>query len=292
MTARTTYPIPAAFIWRRVHSLMGLWLVVFLCEHLFVNSQAALWFGEDGKRFVALANLLQSIPALQVVECLLIGVPVLVHTIWGIRRVYLAKTNSWITDGTTPSLPQFGRNWAFTWQRLSSWILVVGVIAHVVQVRWIADPRKAYIDHQEVAMVRVSFDEGLFSVADRLHVQLFSHRQIAGMAEDGGFSKALKQFSLKENELVAVAKDRGTAILLTVRDTFKSPWMCALYSIFVLAAVFHALNGFWTFLLTWGLILSVSSQKAFQKLGWVGMVILSALGFAAIWMTFWMNLRQ
>lgn len=36
-------PLPSAFIWRRAHSLTGLWLVLFLIEHLLTNSQAALF---------------------------------------------------------------------------------------------------------------------------------------------------------------------------------------------------------------------------------------------------------
>ena len=51
MTAATAV-IPRAFIWRRLHSLMGLWLVLFLGEHLLTNSQAALWLGDNGKGFV------------------------------------------------------------------------------------------------------------------------------------------------------------------------------------------------------------------------------------------------
>jgi succinate dehydrogenase / fumarate reductase cytochrome b subunit len=62
---------------------------------------------------------------------------------------------------------------------------------------------------------------------------------------------------------VAVAPDRGTAMLLTVRDTFKSPIMEIFYSLFLLAALFHAFNGFWTFFLTWGLILSINARKVF-----------------------------
>ncbi|MBF8263595.1 MAG: sdhC [Parachlamydiales bacterium] len=280
MSERTIHSIPTFFIWRRVHSLMGFWLVVFLCEHLFVNSQAALC--EDGKRFVDLVNLLQAIPALKVVECVLIGLPILFHTIWGIRRVYSAKTNSWPSDGSKPYMP-YARNHAFTWQRLSSWILAVGIIAHVVQMRFIDYPKKAFLDHQEKALVKITADPGLDSLAQRLHVSLYSAEQIEALKLD---------MPLKKNQLVAAAPDRGTAMLLTVRDTFKSPWMCILYSLFVLAAVFHACNGFWTFLLTWGLILSTAAQKTFQRLGWVGMAVLSFLGLAAIWMTFWINLRH
>ena len=298
-TAPSSRALPSAFIWRRVHSLMGFWLVIFLCEHLFVNSQAALWLGDDGKGFVNLVNLLQAIPALQAVEIVLIGTPILVHTIWGIKRACSAKTNTWPSDGSKPSLPGYVRNQAFTWQRISSWILIVGMIAHVIQVRFIDYPKKAFFNNQEQAMVRISYDEGLVSLAGRLKVSLFSAAQIAAMqtradlvsAQNGDWIKMLASFTLKENQLVAVAPDRGTAILLTVRNMFKNPILEILYSLFLFVAVFHAVNGFWTFLLTWGLILSVASQKAFQKLGLAGMIVLAMLGLSAIWLTFWINLR-
>ncbi len=292
----TIRSIPTAFIWRRVHSLMGFWLVIFLCEHLFVNSQAALWIGNDGKNFISLVNLLQALPALQVVECVLIGTPVLFHTVWGIQRALDAKTNSWKSDGSTPSLPGYARNHAFTWQRLSSWILVVGLIAHVVQMRFVDYPKKAFLNNREVAMVKITSDAGLAALAERLHVSLFSPSQIADMQAASQLPKdylqQLASYKLKDHQLVAEASDRGTAILLTVRDTFKNPWMDILYSLFVLAAVYHGLNGFWTFLITWGAILSVASQKLCSKLGMAGMAVLTCLGLAAIWLTYWVNLRH
>jgi succinate dehydrogenase / fumarate reductase, cytochrome b subunit len=286
--------IPTAFIWRRVHSLMGLWLVVFLCEHLFINSQAALWLGDDGKNFVSLVNLLQAIPALQVVECILIGTPILVHTIWGVKRVWDAKINSFPSDGSQPSLP-YARNQAFTWQRLSSWILVAGLIAHVVQMRFVDYPKRAFRNNQEFALVKISTDAGLDSLSQRLGVSLYSAEKIAAMKmapEEGDFVKQLDTYRLKKNQIVAAAPDRGKAILLTVRDTFKSPLMDVLYTLFVLAAVFHGCNGFWTFLITWGMILSAVSQKLMSKLGLAAMAALSLLGLAAIWLTYWFNLRH
>ena len=60
--------ISSTFIWRRVHSLMGFWLVLYLILHLLTNSQAALWIGDDGNGFVRMVNSLESLPYLQVVE--------------------------------------------------------------------------------------------------------------------------------------------------------------------------------------------------------------------------------
>lgn len=270
MWMATNTAVSSEFIWRRVHSLMGLWLVLFLSEHLIVNSQAALWIGDDGSLFVSLVNSLESLPFLQVIETLLIGVPFAVHMVWGISRLFQAKNNAHKTDGSTPSLGHFGRNKAFSWQRLSSWILLVGVIAHVVQMRFVEMPKKEHIDGQEKFIATVSFDDGLETLAPRLGVELTS---------------------LNEGKVHVSSPSMGGAMLLMVRDTFKNPFLSVLYSIFVLAAAFHAFNGFWTFLITWGAILSYRSQRAMIPVSVVGIGLLSFLGLFTIWGTYWINLR-
>lgn len=319
-----TSSISTTFIWRRVHSLMGLWLVLYLIIHLITNSQAALWIGDDGNGFIKMVNALESLPYLQVVETVLIGIPLLIHGIWGIKRALTAKTNSMKGDGSLPGL-KYGRNRAFTWQRLTSWILLVGIIGHVVQMRFLDAPKKGSSPAGEQYFVRVSFDEGLYTLAARLHVNLFSPadvenvaKQVKGMGllpkpkldygmynadedsarmmvqkaqEEKEWMEVLASFKLKPNEVVAVSGMPGTAFLLMVRDTFKSPVWAVLYTLFLLAAAFHAFNGFWTFLITWGMILSYRSQKAMVPVSIVGMVILSFLGFVAIWCSYWVNLR-
>src|SRR5579872_295953 len=92
--AVSTAPVSSAFLWRRVHSLMGLWLVLYLIVHLIVNSQAALWIGDDGSGFVRLVNSLESLPYLQVVETVFIAIPLAVHGGWGIHRAWSARLNS------------------------------------------------------------------------------------------------------------------------------------------------------------------------------------------------------
>ncbi len=287
-SARRTIPTP--FIWRRVHSLMGLWLVIYLTEHLLVNSQAALWIGDDGHGFVRLVNLLESLPYLQVVEVVLIGIPLLIHAVWGIKRIFVAKRNSGKSDGSKPSLGEYSRNRAFTWQRITSWVLLFGIIAHVVQMRFLDFPKKAVLNYQEQSMVKVNFDEGLYTLAPRLGVKLYSSSEIEQI-EKSSWQETLSSFHLKKNQVVAVSATPGTAMLLTLRDTFKNPILAVLYTIFVLAAAFHAFNGFWTFLITWGVILSMPSQKSMTKVALVGVLVLSFLGLAAIWGSYWINLR-
>lgn len=262
--ATPTEMISHPFIWRRVHSLMGLWLILYLIEHLIVNSQATLWIGDDGVGFVRLVNSLESLPYLQVIEIVFIGIPLILHGYWGVKRALSAKNNTGKTDGSVPSM-QYGRNKAYNWQRLTSWILLACVIGHVVQMRFVQMPKE--INGQYI--VYLQHDEGLKSVAARIHVPL----------------------SREGNRVVALAPSSGKAMLLMVRETFKSPLMAVLYSIFVLAAAFHAFNGFWTSLITWGVLLSYRSQKAMIPICWVGVGLLAFLGLAAIWGSYWMNLR-
>ena len=320
--------VSSTFIWRRLHSLMGLWLILYLFEHFLVNSQAALWIGDDGSGFVQLVNSLESLPYLQVIETVFIGIPFLIHGAWGVKRALTSKRNSSSSNGSSPSL-KYGRNKAFTWQRITSWILLVGVVAHVVQMRFLYYPMKAANGQYYVP---VTFDEGLYGLGARLNVQIYSPEDLANLKEeiDGIPKRSLPVFSwvegarsaqyssekgselneiriveevrksveeigrftLQKDQVLIQASSPGKAMLLMVRDTFKSPLMMILYTIFVLAAAFHAFNGFWTSLITWGMILSYRSQKALIPLGLIGMGVLSFLGLAAIWGSYWINLRQ
>ncbi len=268
MTTQTEV-VSGVFAWRRVHSLMGLWLVIFLIEHLIVNSQATLWLGDDGIGFVRLTNLLESLPYLQVIETLFIGVPLALHMVWGVKRAFIAKSNAKSSDGSTPSLP-YSRNRAFSWQRITSWILLVGIVVHVAQMRFLSAPKAIGSGSETRYTVSVTEDPGLASIANRVGVAL----------------------EKQETSVRVLAKTPGKAMLFMVRETFKSPYWSIGYTIFVLAAAFHAFNGFWTSLITWGVVLSYRSQKAFLPICWLGMGLLAFLGLAAIWGSYWLNLRN
>ena len=335
-----TNTIPKAFIWRRVHSLMGLWLVVFLIEHLLTNSQAALWLGDNGRGFVNMVNALHNLPYLEVIEVGLLGIPLLIHMFWGVQYLLTGKINTGKSDGTTPHLP-LRRNRAYSLQRITSWILLIGIICHVAKFRFLDYPTKVVAGEEVCYFIPISMDDGLYTLSKRLDVTLYDAASIAKEKMDfelrssesvlvgaanqiteektdlwsgplpqaysaqkervlGGAQKyqnqeifvhALDRVKLSKGNVLACAKDFGTATLLAVRNTFKSPIYMGLYTIFVLAACFHACNGFWTFLLTWGWVLKMSAQRAWTTVVAVMMVGLVFLGLAAIWGTYWINLR-
>jgi len=337
----TTQTLPRAFVWRRVHSLMGLWLVLFLLEHLITNSQAALLLGENGGGFVRMVNLIHDFPYLPVIELFLIGTPIALHAALGIKYLFTAKANSFKTDGSAPSL-KYGRNKAYTWQRITSWILLFGIIGHVAKFRFIEYPEVVNEGNKSYYFVKLDMDVGLYTVASRLGVEIYDEQKIekekmlfASLEEDKSllekaeqlrkqeklsiihgagpsiyhqqdadllstaqsyqlkskWLKALSKMNISPKQVIAVSESFGVVSMLEVRDTFKSPIYVVLYTIFVLAACFHAFNGLWTFIISWGLVFKRAAQKSMVTFCIALMVGIAFLGLAAIWGTYWLNLR-
>lgn len=306
----TEQPLPSAFIWRRLHSFTGIWLSIFIIFHLLTNSQAALLIGNDGSGFIHSVNAIHNTPFLPIVEIGILAVPILIHMIWGIKYLRSAEYNSFGNTGHTPYLPQYKKNHAYTWQRITSWLLVVGVIAHVVHMRFIEYPSSAATGTGHAYMVRISHDAGLDTLAARLGVTLYTAEEIDKLKLDTSgaptqspvavqeteerqaWIQALQHKPLRPGEVIATADNFGTAELLMVRDTFKIPLMIVLYTLLVLAACFHAFNGLWTFMISWGVTLTERSQKLMRKVATTLMLVVGGLGLAAVWLTYWINLKS
>jgi succinate dehydrogenase / fumarate reductase cytochrome b subunit len=333
MTTKT-FTLPKAFIWRRLHSLLGLWIVIFLIEHMVTNSQAALLVGQNGMGFIRAVNFLKHLPYLPVIEIVLLGVPILLHGVWGVRILMTSKMNASSGKGNRPALPDYKRNQAYVWQRVTSWILLFGLLFHIGSMRFYLYPVSVNTGERSYEFVRIGMDPGLYSVADRLGVKLYNQdeieratheihfvsksleerrEKIEKLQEEEGHryheetDKTIQAYQMLENkklwlegltkrrissnEVIAEAPNFGTAVLLVVRDSFRNIWIAALYTIFVLAAVFHAFNGLWTFMITWGMILKMRSQSSGVNWCVAIMCIIGFLGLASIWGTYFINLR-
>jgi len=326
-------PVPKAFVWRRLHSFTGIMLAIYLLEHLGTNSQAALWLGDDGIEFIRLVNVIHGIPYLQVVEWLLIGIPFLIHGVLGVRIALQGRSNSRKSDGSRPALPQYSRNRAYTWQRISAWILLFGVVAHVIHMRIIRQPKTIVAGREQTYVVKLDNDPGLPLVAGRLQVALYDSSQIqkeqqllqarqraaniaalaiqkqpldSPAAEEiitplrveqqqvqlfSSFVNTLLSYNLGPSQLLGVTSDYGAAMLLMVRNAMSIPWICILYTVFVLSASFHAYNGVWTAMVSWGIVMSQRSQRRAALFCSFLVWLFSFLGLAAVWGTYWINLR-
>lgn len=298
---------PKEFFWRRLHSLTGLFFALFLIQHLLVNSQAALFIGDDGKGFVNAVEAIHNFPYLPVIELVFLGIPICIHMFWGIRYLQTSQQNAYAFNslGEKPCLPEYPRNKAYTWQRITSWILLAAILLHVLQMRFIEEPLSIKQGAQKYYFVRAYNDPGLASVAARLEVQLIDAAGQQGLEkqpldrqegkeslEAMDYQTIFKKRPLKDGQVLLQAKNFGTAELLMVRETFKSPLMIALYTIFVLSACFHGFNGLWTFMIKWGVTMTDRSQKLMLKISTTLMFLIAFLGLAAIWGTYWLNLKQ
>jgi succinate dehydrogenase / fumarate reductase cytochrome b subunit len=127
-TASTTAPdlaVPLAggrhhFLLRRLHSLTGIIFGGYLIIHLLVNATLA----EGGRIFQMQVDKIHSLPFLVVVETLLIYIPILYHTVYGV----------WITATGQPNIShyRYAKNWFYFFQRLSAIIIVAFMIFHVL----------------------------------------------------------------------------------------------------------------------------------------------------------------
>jgi succinate dehydrogenase / fumarate reductase cytochrome b subunit len=320
--------IPKEFIFRRLHSLMGFWFLLFLMEHLFTNSQAGVYFINHQNWFVRSVDFLQNLPYLHFIEIGLLGIPIFYHAAWGIVYMLSSKSNSFHSNGTT-TLMKTGRNRAYTLQRISAWILALGIVLHVLQMRFFEYPAK----FQNKFYAPIEMDAGLYELANRLGVELYSQesiekekiklgelehkmelvqarydekqKEVTANEYDQEMAtiyetlqkrdalrehvKGLESKRLDKDEVMCVSKSFGNLELLNVRETFTSPLLCILYTIFVLAAVFHGFNGLWTFLITWGIILSNKSQSSWVNVSYGLMFVLGVLAMMSIWGTYFLG---
>lgn len=292
--SRSSVIAPRAYLWRRLHSIMGLMIVLFLIEHIITNSQAALLIGDNGIGFINAVNFIKNLPYLPALEIVLIGTPIFIHAFLGVKYLMTGKMNSWPSSGNKPSLTRYARNHAYSWQRITSWILMIGIILHVWYMRFYNYPTHVRVADKEFYLTRLTIDSGLESVAERLGVTLYTAADIVDSVniQPPAVIQALSEKTLNNQQLMAISPDFGTATLLMVRDAFKSPFKGLLYTLFILAASFHAFNGLWTFCITWGWVIKARSQAKLVNLCTGIMVVIALLGLACIWGTYWVNLPR
>jgi succinate dehydrogenase / fumarate reductase cytochrome b subunit len=311
----TERKLPKSFIMRRIHSMFGLWLAIYLFEHLLVNSQAAFYFQDDGASFIRMVNKLEDLPYLPVIEIVFLGLPFFIHMVWGVLYLRSAKYNAHKTDGEKPALPQYKRNRAYSWERITAWILLPLIILHVLHMRLWNGHLVTYHGGQSHYMTRLMEEKGLYGVSERLGAKIYRQDDLDSLekslsqdksslekleptseeyyrfqdkiGEDEKWIETAKKKPLKKGQVLAITSTPGAAFFLMARETFKSPVMVLLYSLFVIAACYHAFNGFWTFMITWGVTLTRRSQKWMRRCTNVLMLVTTLMGLIAVWGVYW-----
>ena len=232
------------FFFKRIHSLTGLGLVLFLLMHLWTNSQVAwtIWWGSDG--FEKSVNALNALPFLRVLEIGFLAVPLVVHGYFGWRGSVLPHYSVLKSIGGEPSLGDLPSNRLYTWQRWSGLILMVLIIWHVLEMRlW----------HRPVPIPSNVVE------ADTWY--------LVQLKEQGE----------------RVVSSLGKGVFLVLQETFKNIWISLLYTSFVVIASYHAARGVFTAGISWGILVFPLQRKRGWFWSKILFVVLVCLGMVPIW---------
>jgi succinate dehydrogenase / fumarate reductase cytochrome b subunit len=198
--------------------------------------------------------------------------------------------------------------------------------------RFLKHPTRVELGDKEEFIIPVKMDAGLYTLGGRLGLKLYDSKAIQdldrqaslqlhlleksmpprGIDNNGLYNEQeahilekmqalnlekmmaleLQKQSLKPSEVAVLSPNFGTAVLMVVRETFKSLWLCILYTFFVIAACFHACNGLWTFGISWGITLSERSRHLSRRFANIVLFTLLFLGLSSIWGSYWINLKN
>lgn len=121
------------FFIRRFHSLIALIPIgLFLCVHLLLNSSVFL---NGNESYLQVIEFMKNAPFIEVLELVLIALPIIFHAIYGFYIVYVAKNNM--------LKYKYMRNWNFYFQRITAVIVTAFLLWHVITLRFlIHDPQE------------------------------------------------------------------------------------------------------------------------------------------------------
>ena len=120
------------FALRRLHSLTGVVFGGYIVVHLLINAtllQSALpfIFGVEHDVYQAQVDVIHNTPFLVAVEWTAIYLPILFHGIYGILVAVSGRPNA--------GSYAYGKNWAYTAQRATSFILLAFILFHVLTMK-------------------------------------------------------------------------------------------------------------------------------------------------------------
>ena len=139
------------FLLRRLHSLTGIVFGGYLIVHLLVNATIA----QGGAVYQTQVNKIHDLPFLPVIEWTFIYIPIIYHTIYGI----------WITLTGQPNVNSYpyGKNWAYTLQRLSAIIIVFFILFHVLSLKYgLFGKNLSFDPHRALPTVGTHLDTSTF----------------------------------------------------------------------------------------------------------------------------------
>ncbi len=220
------------FLVRRLHSLSGLVPVgVFLCMHLFANA-SIMTPGEPGAQFQSAVDRIRSLgPFLVPVEMVGIFLPLLFHALVGFMIIFSGKSNA-------QQYPHLG-NVRYTLQRTTGMIAMVFILYHVWQMHWLGRPfGGAQFEFQDAARSAAAPFQSAWWVAPIYAIGVLSC-----------------VFHLANGLWTSLIT---WGITIKPRSQRVAGYVCSAFGVVLALAGLGAINGFRTFVISDGTVVSTS----------------------------------
>lgn len=134
------------FFLRRLHSLSGMFPIgAYMVFHLFMNSVATF----SPENFNNVIHFLRSIPYLELLEIMVLFVPIVFHALYGLIITRTSKPNQMTYSHL--------ENWRYYLQRVTGVIGLFFIWFHVYQLRFVEDLDYDYIANAFAGYAHFSF---------------------------------------------------------------------------------------------------------------------------------------
>jgi succinate dehydrogenase / fumarate reductase, cytochrome b subunit len=114
------------------------------------------------------------------------------------------------------------------------------------------------------------------------HYSYFRNRMLVLQRYTGVFLVIFIAWHVFETRFQVAVGNAAEADFNMMADILSNPFMLAFYIVGVLSATFHLANGFWSFLVTWGITQSERSQRYANYVLLLIFVVLSIIGIRAL----------
>lgn len=266
-------------ILRRVFSITGFIAVIFFIQHLFINFFSSFWLINKAKYFISMITFYHTIIGIKYLEIVFIAIPFILHGLIGLKYM-IKKRYSLKTDVF------YDQQKGCVFQRITAWILLIGIALHVLQMRFINHPIKTQINNEKYFAVKVKKSDKIYKVAKKLNFKILEKKAPNKISYQKVHVMKNQDNILDANQTYALTKNSSKALLIVIINNFQSKIMVFLYTVYVIAASFHVFNGLWLFLISFKIIKTDIAKKNVLKIC-MGLVFLYFIfGLSAIWVNF------
>jgi len=195
--------------------------IIFFIQHLFINFLSSFWIFNNAKYFISFITFYHNLRGIKYIEIIFIAIPFILHALIGLKYM-IGRRYSFKSDKL------YDQQKAYVLQKITAWILIIGILLHVLQMRFINHPATVTIDNQKYFALEITKSEKLSKIAKKLDFKILDNTDVNKVS----FVKVhltQRETKLKSNRTYALVKNPSKALLVVIINNFQSKVMVFLY---------------------------------------------------------------